>query len=68
MLVSFHDEHEANNLSQTKNDSNSQSHSKSAIENWLRKKLLNGLIDIDYDELNTYKPLIHHWLAKMLLS
>lgn len=55
MLVSSHDAHEAKNLSQTENDINSQYSSKSAIENWFRKKVLNGLIDIDYDELNTYK-------------
>ena len=49
------DVHEANKPSQTENDSNSKSRSKSAIENWLRKKLPNGLIDIDNDELNTYE-------------
>ena len=55
MLVLSLDEHEANNLSQTENDSNSKSRSKSAIGNWVRKKLLNGLINIDYDKLNTYQ-------------
>jgi len=55
MLVLSLDEHEANNLSQTENDSNSKYRSKSAIGNWVRKKLLNGLINIDYDKLNTYQ-------------
>jgi|WetSurMetagenome_2_1015567.scaffolds.fasta_scaffold21893_2 hypothetical protein len=55
MLVSSDDEHEANSLDQTENDSNGQSRSKSALWNWLRKKLPNRLIDIDHDELNTYE-------------
>jgi len=36
------------------NDDNNWSCPKSTIENWLRRMLLNGLNDIDYDELNTY--------------
>lgn len=55
MLVSSHNEHEENKLSQTENDSNSQSRSRPSFENKLHNKLQNRLIDIDHDKLNTYQ-------------